>query len=77
MDNHEQFDDEEFDRVCKRMAEAARNSADALRRLQSAFAVVGYELRELIDAHPKNIGRETPAKEMGEATLARASSKKA
>lgn len=77
MDDNDDFDEEEFDRACERMAEAARRSAGALRRLQSAFAVVGYELREMIDSHPCNSNRETPSKEIGEATLARAQSKKA
>lgn len=73
----EDLDKEAFDRALKQLVDAAKRAADAMQKLQSAFVVVGYELREMIDTHPKNILRETSAKEIGEATVARAGTKKA
>lgn len=68
---------DDFDRVAdsqalKNFAQSAEFAAHSIRRLQSAFAVYGYELREVIDVHPENILRETTAKEIGAATVARA-----
>lgn len=71
------FDEQAFYRALEKFVDSAKRSADALRRLQSAFAVFGYEVREIVDAHPKNISRDTSAKEIGEASVARASRKTA
>ena len=75
MDDNEEFEKKKVARDLNRIAQSSSRVADAFKGFDSAIQVFLCEIRETMDAHPNNANRETRAKEIGEAAVARAIAK--